>query len=135
EREIDACLAHYDIPLERPLVVQISRFDRWKDPGGVIDAVRLARREADCTLVLLGNTAADDPEADVILETIHSSVDEHIMVVSVEDAVLVNALQRRAAIVVQKSIREGFGLTVAEAMWKGAAVIGGNAAGIRRQIT
>ena len=88
----------------------------------------------DCTLVLLGSTAVDDPEADVILETIHSSVDERIRVVSIEDPLLVNALQRQAAVVLQKSIREGFGLTVTEAMWKGAAAIGGNVPGIRRQI-
>jgi len=134
EDQIRACLAFYQIPADRPLAVQISRFDRWKDPGGVIEAVRLARKEVGCTLVLLGSTAVDDPEADVILETIHSSADERIVVVSVEDPLLVNALQRQAAVVLQNSIREGFGLTVTEAMWKGAAVIGGNVPGIRRQI-
>ena len=70
----------------------------------------------------------------MILETIQSSVDERVIVLTVEDAILVNALQRRAAVVLQKSIREGFGLTVTEAMWKGAAVVGGNVGGIRRQI-
>jgi trehalose synthase len=134
DEEIDACLTHYSIPTDRPLVVQVSRFDRWKDPIGVIEAFRKAREQVDCTLVLVGNGATDDPEGDVILETIHSSLDEHVIVVKVDDAVLVNALQRRAAVVLQKSIREGFGLTVTEAMWKGAAVIGGNVGGIRRQI-
>jgi trehalose synthase len=133
--EISDCLAHYRIPTDRPLVVQVSRFDRWKDPAGVIEAYRSAREQVDCTLVLLGNHAIDDPEGDVILETIHSSVDERIIVLTVDDPTLVNALQRRAAVVLQKSIREGFGLTVTEAMWKGAAVIGGNVGGIRRQIT
>jgi trehalose synthase len=132
--EIRTCLTHYRIPTDRPLVVQVSRFDRWKDPIGVIEAFRKAREQVDCTLVLVGNGATDDPEGDVILETIHSSIDEHVIVVKVDDAVLVNALQRRAAVVLQKSIREGFGLTVTEAMWKGAAVIGGNVGGIRRQI-
>jgi trehalose synthase len=117
------------------LIVQVSRFDRWKDPAGVIEAFRKARKVVDCTLVLLGSMAVDDPEADVILETIHSSVDERLLVLTVDDATLVNALQRRAAVVLQKSIREGFGLTVTEAMWKGAAVVGGNVGGIRRQIT
>ena len=70
----------------------------------------------------------------MILETIQSSVDDRVIVLTVEDAILVNALQRRAAVVLQKSIREGFGLTVTEAMWKGAAVVGGNVGGIRRQI-
>jgi trehalose synthase len=132
--EIEACLTHYRIPVERPLVVQVSRFDQWKDPLGVIEAFRKVREQVDCTLVLVGNGATDDPEGDVILETIHSSVDEDVIVVKADDPVLVNALQRRAAVVLQKSIREGFGLTVTEAMWKGAAVIGGNVGGIRRQI-
>jgi trehalose synthase len=132
--EIRDCLTRYRIPTDRPLVVQVSRFDRWKDPLGVIEAFRKAREQVDCTLVLVGNGATDDPEGDVILETIHSSIDEHVIVVKVDDPVLVNALQRRAAVVLQKSIREGFGLTVAEAMWKGAAVVGGNVGGIRRQI-
>jgi trehalose synthase len=134
DQEITACLTQHRIPLDRPLVVQISRFDRWKDPVGVIEAFRRARKQIDCTLILLGNHALDDPEGDIILETIHSSVDKNIIVITVDDPCLVNALQRRAAVVLQKSIREGFGLTVTEAMWKGAAVIGGNVGGIRRQI-
>jgi glycosyltransferase involved in cell wall biosynthesis len=89
---------------------------------GVIDAFRKAAKEVDCTLVLCGNNALDDPEAGVILETIQSSVDERVIVLTAEDPNLVNALQRRAAVVLQKSTREGFGLTVTEAMWKGAAV-------------
>jgi trehalose synthase len=134
EDEINECMVRHRIPTDCPLIVQISRFDRWKDPTGVIEAFRLAREQVDCTLVLLGNTALDDPEGDVILETIRSSVDERIVVLTVDEPTLVNALQRRAAVVLQKSTREGFGLTVTEAMWKGAAVIGGNVGGIRRQI-
>jgi trehalose synthase len=134
EEEINASLGQHQIPTERPLIVQISRFDRWKDPTGVIEAFRMVQREIDCTLVLLGNNASDDPEGQVLLETILSSADERINVISVDDPTLVNALQRRADVVLQKSIREGFGLTVAEAMWKGAAVVGGNVGGIRRQI-
>jgi trehalose synthase len=120
--------------MDRPLIVQVSRFDKWKDPLGVIEAFRKARKQVDCTLVLVGNSATDDPEGDVILETIHNAVDESVIVVTVDDPILVNALQRRAAVVLQKSTREGFGLTVTEAMWKGAAVVGGNVGGIRRQI-
>jgi len=101
---------------------------------GVIEAFRKARKQVDCVLVLLGNNASDDPEGEVILETIRSSVDESIIVLSVDDPVLVNALQRKAAVVLQKSTREGFGLTVTEAMWKGAVVIGGDVGGIRHQI-
>jgi trehalose synthase len=132
--EISECLTRYRIPTERPLVVQISRFDRWKDPVGVIEAFRQARKQVDCTLVLVGNSAIDDPEGEVILETIRSAVDERIVIVTADDPMLVNALQRTAAVVLQKSTREGFGLTVTEAMWKGAAVVGGNVGGIRRQI-
>jgi len=127
-------LARHGVPTDLPLVVQVSRFDRFKDPMGVIEAVRRARREVDCRLVLLGSHALDDPEGDVILETIHSSIDERVIVLTVDDPLLVNALQREATVVLQKSLREGFGLTVTEAMWKGAAVIGGNVGGIRRQI-
>jgi trehalose synthase len=132
--EIDECLADYDVPTDRPLVVQVSRFDRWKDPLGVIEAFRKARAEVDCALVLVGNNAVDDPEGGAILEAIESSIDDGMIVLTADDPNLVNALQRRAAVVLQKSTREGFGLTVTEAMWKGAAVIGGNVGGIRKQI-
>jgi trehalose synthase len=134
EAEIRESLASYKIPTDRPLIVQISRFDRWKDPMGVIEAYRTARKQVDCTLVLVGNNASDDPESKVILDTILSSIDDGIIVVTADDPLLVNALQRRAAVVLQKSTREGFGLTVTEAMWKGAVVVGGNVGGIRRQI-
>ena len=134
EAEIDERLAHYEIPGDLPLVVQVSRFDRWKDPQGVIDAFRLARREIEATLVLVGNVATDDPEGQEIFESLCECGEERIRVLSVQDSALVNALQRRAAVVLQKSLREGFGLTVTEAMWKGAAVIGGRVGGIRHQI-
>lgn len=135
EEEIDERLDHYGIPTDLPIVVQVSRFDPWKDPKGVIDAFRLARRDADCSLVLLGNVATDDPEGQDVFQSILECREERIVILSCQDSALVNALQRRAAVVVQKSLREGFGLTVAEAMWKGAPVIGGNVGGIRHQIT
>jgi trehalose synthase len=134
EREIREFLSNYKIPADRPLVTQISRFDRWKDPIGVIEAFRKARKQVDCILVLVGNNASDDPEGGKILETIENVADEGIIVLAVDDPTLVNALQRAAAVVLQKSTREGFGLTVTEAMWKGAAVIGGDVGGIRHQI-
>jgi len=134
EDEIDERLNHYHIPTDLPLVAQISRFDRWKDPEGVIKAFKLAREEVDCTLVLLGNVATDDPEGAEVFESLLGSQEERIIILSRQDGALVNALQRRAAVVLQKSIREGFGLTVAEAMWKGTPVIGGNVGGIRYQI-
>ncbi len=134
EDEIDERLNRYDIPTDLPLVVQISRFDRWKDPEGVIKAFKLARKEVDSTLVLLGNVATDDPEGEEVYESLLGCREERIIILSRQDSALVNALQRRAAVVMQKSIREGFGLTVAEAMWKGTPVIGGNVGGIRYQI-
>jgi trehalose synthase len=135
EQDIDERLAHYGIPTDLPLVVQVSRFDRWKDPQGVVDAFRMARREVDATLVLVGNVATDDPEGQDVFESICQCREDRIQVLSVQDSALVNALQRRAAVVVQKSIREGFGLTVTEAMWKGTPVIGGNVGGIKHQIS
>ena len=134
DAEIDDRLAHHDIPTDLPLVVQVSRFDKWKDPQGVIDAFRIARREVDATLVLVGNVATDDPEGQEIFESLCHCAEDRIRIISVQDSAFVNALQRRAAVVLQKSLREGFGLTVTEAMWKGAAVIGGNVGGIRHQI-
>jgi trehalose synthase len=132
--EINDRLNHYRVPTDLPLVVQISRFDRWKDPEGVIKAYKLARREVDCTLVLLGNVATDDPEGQQVYQSLLGCQEERIIILSHEDTALVNALQRRAAVVIQKSVREGFGLTVAEAMWKGKPVVGGNVGGIRYQI-
>ena len=128
-------LAHYHIPTDLPIVTQVSRFDPWKDPMGVIEAFKIARREVPATLVLLGNFASDDPEGARIYESLLGCREDRILVLpNGDDTALVNTIQRRAAVVLQKSIREGFGLTVTEAMWKGAAVIGGNAGGIRHQI-
>jgi trehalose synthase len=127
-------LAHYNIPTDLPLVVQVSRFDKWKDPHGVIDAFQIARKQVDCTLVLVGNIATDDPEGQDVFATLCQRAEDRIRIFSVPDSALVNALQRKAAVVLQKSIREGFGLTVTEAMWKGTAVVGGKAAGIAHQI-
>jgi len=134
EEEIRERLGHYDIPTDLPLVVQISRFDRWKDPEGVIEAFKIARKEVKATLVLLGNVATDDPEGPEVYESLLKCREERIIILAVQDTALVNALQRKAAVVLQKSLREGFGLTVAEAMWKGTPVIGGNVGGIRYQI-
>ncbi len=135
DKDIDERLAHYKIPTDLPLVVQISRFDPWKDPEGVVEAFKLAHKKVDARLVLLGNFATDDPEGREIFESLCACQGEHILILtSGDDTALVNALQTRAAVVLQKSLREGFGLTVAEAMWKGTPVIGGNVGGIRYQI-
>jgi trehalose synthase len=134
KEEIDERLEHYGVPTDLPLVVQVSRFDRWKDPRGVIEAFKIARKKIDATLVLLGNVATDDPEGTDVYHSLLDSREDRILVLVAEDTAIVNALQSRAAVVLQKSIREGFGLTVTEAMWKGTPVIGGSVGGIRYQI-
>jgi len=134
DSEIIDRLEHYNITCNLPLIVQISRFDHSKDPEGVIKAFKKVRENIDCNLVLLGNVATDDPEGEKIYKRLLDYRDEHIRILSVQDSALVNALQRKATVVVQKSLKEGFGLTVTEAMWKKAAVVGGNVGGIKHQI-
>jgi trehalose synthase len=132
--EIQERLDYYNIPTDLPLIAQISRFDPWKDPEGVIKAFKMARQEVDATLVLLGNIATDDPEGEKMYQSLLDYEEERIIILAREDTALVNALQSRSAVILQKSLREGFGLTVAEAMWKGTPVIGGDVGGIRHQI-
>jgi trehalose synthase len=134
EQDIQERLDHYNIPTDLPLVVQISRFDRFKDPEGVIQAFAIARKQVDATLVLLGAPALDDPEGAELYNSLLKHQGERVIIMSQDDTALVNALQQRAAVVLQKSVKEGFGLTVAEAMWKGTPVIGGNVGGIKYQI-
>lgn len=134
EAEIKDRLEHYGIPDDLPIVAQISRFDRWKDPEGVIAAFQIARKEVAATLVLLGNVATDDPEGQEVFESLLKHQDDRILVLTAEDSALVNALQRHAAVVLQKSLREGFGLTATEAMWKATAVIAGRCGGLKHQI-
>jgi trehalose synthase len=134
EKEINDRLDHYNIPQDLPIVTQVSRFDKWKDPEGVIRAFKIAQKEIDATLVLLGNIATDDPEGEKVYESLLNHRNERIIILIRQDSALVNALQRRSSIVLQKSIKEGFGLTVTEAMWKGTAVIGGKVGGIKSQI-
>jgi trehalose synthase len=134
EEEITERLHHYDIPTDLPIVAQVSRFDQWKDPEGVIEAFKKAQKEIDATLVLLGSVATDDPDGEKVYRSLLDEREERIIILSREDTALVNALQTRAAVILQKSLREGFGLTVTEAMWKGTPVIGGNVGGIKYQI-
>ncbi len=125
----------YKIPTDKPIVCQISRFDKWKDPVGVIQAFRQASKKVDSTLVLLGNAATDDPEGEQVFESLLSSKSDRVHILPYgDDTVLVNALQTHSDVILQKSLREGFGLTVTEAMWKGTPVIGGDVGGIRYQI-
>jgi trehalose synthase len=126
------------IKLGRPIISQISRFDSWKDPLGVIEAYEMAKKEVNCQLVLLGNFATDDPEGlEMYEKTVaraKKSQDVTVLVNVEKNDLTVNALQRVSEIVLQKSLREGFGLTVSEALWKGTPVIGGRVGGIPNQI-
>ena len=122
----------------RPLLLQVSRFDRFKDPLGVVKAFRLVRPHLPVQLALAGGTADDDPEGAAVLEDVMEVVgddpDVHVLALPPDAHRTINALQRRADLVLQKSVREGFGLTVTEAMWKGKPVIGGAAGGIVMQL-
>ena len=129
----------YRIDPERPVIVQVSRYDRFKDPVGVIRAYQLAKQFVPALqLLLAGGGAADDPEGEAVLSEVKASArgdpDIHVLLLPPDAHHAINALQRAADIVLQKSVREGFGLTVTEAMWKGKPVIGGDVGGIRLQV-
>ncbi len=130
--------ARFGLDPDRPVLLQVSRFDRFKDPVGVIQAYRIVRRHVPVQLVLAGSSADDDPEGDEVLREVKeeaaSDPDVHILMLPPDAHVEINALQRRADIVLQKSLREGFGLTVTEALWKGKPVIGGETGGIVLQV-
>lgn len=138
EEEVDALLAPYDLPRETPLVTQVSRFDRIKDPIGVLNAFLLARRRERAHLVLAGGSADDDPEgASVLAETrerVGARRDVTLLPLPPDAHRVINALQRRSTIVLQKSLREGFALTVSEALWKRRAVVASAVGGIPLQI-
>ncbi len=139
EDEIRETVERLQVPLDRPIILQVSRFDRFKDPIGVIKAYRIAKKYNDCILILAGSAAADDPEGEMVLNEVkeHSADDPdiHIHLLPPFSDKDINALQRIATVVLQKSLREGFGLTVSETMWKGKPVIGGDTGGIPLQIT
>ena len=128
----------FGVDRSRPIVTQVSRFDRLKDPVGVVQAFKLARKYVDCQLVLAGGGASDDPEGAVVLKEVLEVAgnDPDIIIFDLPPwcALEINALQRASTLVVQKSIKEGFGLTVTEALWKGKPTIGGAVGGIPNQI-
>jgi len=135
---VAAMAARFGLDPDRPVLLQVSRFDRFKDPVGVIKAYRIVRRHVPVQLVLAGSSADDDPEGEEVLREVKeeaaSDPDIHILMLPPDAHVEINALQRRADIVLQKSLREGFGLTVTEALWKGKPVIGGETGGIVLQV-
>jgi len=137
QETIKAVLEKYGIPTDKPLITQISRFDRLKDPVGVIEVYKRVKKYIDCRLILAGGTASDDPESVQVLEEVRERAgnekDIHILIMSQND-IDVNALQRASDVILQKSLREGFGLTVAEALWKAKPVVASHVGGIPLQI-
>jgi|TARA_B100000315_G_scaffold57573_1_gene51861 trehalose synthase len=138
QETIERTLESYGLDPARPILTQISRFDRLKDPVGVIKAYRLVKRRHDCQLVLAGGAADDDPEGAEVLKEVNEAADGdadiHVVALPPHSDIEINALVRGSTIVLQKSIKEGFGLTVTEALWKKKAVIAGAVGGIKLQI-
>ncbi len=138
DRFVQQVCDEFGVDRSRPIVTQVSRFDRAKDPVGVIQAFKQARKYVDCQLVMAGGGASDDPEGAAVLKEVMNAAgdDRDIIILDLPPwcALQINALQRASTIVVQKSIREGFGLTVTEALWKGKPTIAGAVGGIPNQI-
>jgi len=138
-RTIKRYLEKFDIPMDKPLITQISRFDKWKDPEGVIEVFKRVKEKIDARLVLCGSMATDDPEGWVIYQRVKRKAGKmvgsgDIILINSENNILVNVLQHISDVIIQKSLREGFGLTVTEGMWKQRPVIASNVGGIPIQI-
>jgi trehalose synthase len=142
-RELDpefvgSVLERFGIDPKRPILTQISRFDRLKDPIGVVRAYQIVKRYSDCQLVLAGGGASDDPEGDIVLKEVQDAAagdpDVHVLNLPPWSALEINALQRGSTIIIQKSLREGFGLTVTEALWKRKPVVASAVGGIPAQV-
>jgi trehalose synthase len=138
ESQVQQICDDFGIDRSRPIVTQVSRFDRLKDPVGVVQAYKLAKKYVDCQLVLAGGGATDDPEGAVVLQEVKEAAgnDPDIIILDLPPwcALQINAIQRASTIIVQKSLKEGFGLTVTEALWKGKPTIAGAVGGIPNQI-
>jgi trehalose synthase len=138
KEQVDEVMARYGIPRNKPVITQVSRFDYLKDPVGVIQAFEMVRKSIDCRLVFAGGTASDDPESGQVLaevqERAHGNPDIHVLLVPPNSDLDINALQRGSDIIIQKSVREGFGLTVSEALWKSKPVVATAVGGITLQV-
>ncbi len=139
ESVIQDYLEQYGIPTDKPFFTQVSRFDPWKDPEGVLEVYDRVRQQVDCRLVFVYNMASDDPEGvkiyNQMLETAKDHLDRgDVLFIRGDDPILVNAMQRLSTVVIQKSTREGFGLVITEALWKGTPVVASNVGGIPTQM-
>lgn len=139
DSDIDAHMERMNIPRDKPLITQISRFDKWKDPIGVIDVFKKVKERMDCRLVLCGSMASDDPEGYKIYDMVKKSgeklIDSGDIIIQVNESEFgINALQRASSVIIQKSIKEGFGLTATEGLWKGTPVVASNIGGFPIQI-
>jgi trehalose synthase len=136
--EVSRVLEKLQVPRDKPILLQVSRFNRFKDPLAVVAAYRLVKDHHDCRLVLAGGIPPDDPEDLKLVHEVQDAVgkdpDIHVLKLEPGSHLEINALQRAATIVIQQSTREGFGLTVTEAMWKGKPVIGSETGGILLQV-
>lgn len=135
---IDSVLTKYGIPRDKPIITQISRFDYLKDPVGLIHAFEMVKKNIDCRLVFGGGTASDDPESEKVLAEVReragSNPDIHVLLIPPGSDIEINALQRASTVIVQKSLGEGFGLTVSEALWKARPVVASAVGGIPLQV-
>jgi trehalose synthase len=139
ENSMNKYLSKFGIYRDKPIIAQVSRFDKFKDPKGVLKIFNLVRRERECQLVLLGSMATDDPEGqkvyhDVLREREKNAFKDDVKIIVVDNDVLVNSLQRVADVIIQKSLKEGFGLVVSEALYKETPVVASNVGGIPHQI-
>lgn len=139
EKTVNRFLKKFNVPDDKPILCQISRFDKWKDPEGVVEVYKHVKEKIDCRLVLCGSTAVDDPESyqtftHLQRKTNNMEKNGDIILITSENNILVNVLQHRADVVIQKSLREGFGLTVTEALWKKKPVVASRVGGIPLQI-
>ncbi len=132
-------LKKYNIPTDKPLITQIARFDKWKDPKGVIEIFKRVKKHVDCRLILCGSFALDDPEGQAIYDDLRTRYKKYIdnkdiILITTENNILVNAIQSFSNIIIHKSIKEGFGLAITEALWKSKPVVASNVGGIPLQI-
>ncbi|MEA1977729.1 MAG: glycosyltransferase [Chloroflexota bacterium] len=139
DQVVEGYLDQYSIPTDKPIITQVSRFDPWKDPEGVLKVFKRVKEQVDCRLIFVYNMASDDPEGARILAQMTEVAKDYldrgdVLFVRGDDPALVNVMQRISDVVIQKSTREGFGLVITEAMWKGTPVVASNVGGIPTQM-